>query len=547
MPQIPTFEATPDAPTGRLPFADPGAFAAPGQALAQAGGQLGSLGADWEERYVEAKRQADASSLTAAGVQQLGDMRFRWGKVADQQKAIAGFTQEAQQLRGKLLAQAPDPLTASYVARNFDIEAAQQGTQTRVEAFNREASDYKGKLDQSSLYYQNAAAGAPDDLARAHYTDLATQAIEGAKAAGWITGEEAAQRQIQFRSGIDRARAESMLRSDPDQLSAIMSDPAQRVALFPNLLPQDAENLGLRADNRGYRMELRANAAQAHADAMAERDLRRTQAINEAGLYADIAQGKPVDVGHIADMARAGQLAPGAVGTLMAAEDRRDAGRDDPMTLVNAYQGVNDGTLTLQQVHDAVASRDLRPRTGAALITAIAERQKQAQSETERHDYNTLRTEFSAQAVESGLFPGEQKAAATDLWASAQREWTQRVIANHEASSAVLADIIQKYQPGAVALGEAPVAGMPTNPAQLNQVAVATVRMRDAGQLTDAQYQSEVVKLNRLRALLAVRGGTLPTPAPTAPALKPGQAPKAAPAAPGFGDRLQGALEGLAN
>ena len=84
------------------------------------------------------------------------------------------------------------------------------------------------------------------------------------------------------------------------------------------------------------------------------------------------------------------------------------------------------------------------------------------------------------------------------MWGTAQREWLQRVYVQKQDSGAVLADMIARYQPGKL-LGEDPIAGHVTNVADLNAAAVQTTRWHDAKQLTDAQYQQQVIILNRLR------------------------------------------------
>lgn len=512
MPTIPTFTASPDVYAAPAPMADIGAFTRPGEAVAQAGQQLGGLGEEWEQRFIEAQRQATGANRVAQGIGALADARLKWSKVPDRQQALAGFDQDAATVRKGLLAGVDDPELASYIGRNFDIEAAQAASQTGVEAFNRQAAQQRGTVEQSLLTYSNLAAAATNDLQRAHYHDLAMQAIQGTVAAGWMNGEEGAQRTIQFNNDVARGRAEQFMLASPNQAATTLADPTTRQQMFPGLTSAEAANLALRAENHAYRTEMIQSRIQAHADFMAERQLRTQQANNEVQLYTDILQGKALDIGQVADMAQRGQLAPGAITTLVDAQARRNAGHDDPMTLLHAQEAAITGTLTPEQVHAAVAAGTLRGSTAADLVRVVAARQQQQANAVERHDYNTLRTEFSAQAIESGIFGGENKDAATDLWAAAQREWTQRVIVGHESSGSVLTDMTSKYAPGKF-LGAPPIGGAVTDIPSLNAAAVTTVRMHQGGQLSDAAYQQQVVILNRYRALLALQGGRLPASA----------------------------------
>src|SRR5215472_16568068 len=103
MPDIPTFDAAPDVHMTPMPEASAKAMGAAGAALSQAGQHLEGTMAEFNQRYQNARRTADASAKMAERTQMLGDAEFRWSKIPDRQKALAGFNAEAAQIGQGLL------------------------------------------------------------------------------------------------------------------------------------------------------------------------------------------------------------------------------------------------------------------------------------------------------------------------------------------------------------------------------------------------------------------------------------------------------------
>jgi hypothetical protein len=275
MPVIPTFDVSVGVPTPPSPaYADPAAFAAPAQALAAGAGQVSNEAAQFAERYVEARRAADASNIVSQGVQQLGDARFRWSRVEDSQAAYAGFQQDAAAIKQKLLANVSDPLVQSYVQRSLDPEIISSALATHDASFRLESSARRGELDNTLLGYRNAIATAPNPQAVAHLNDLAAQAIQGARAGGWIAPEEADQRHIQFGSEVAADQARRYTMANPSAAAAVLGDPAKTQQMFPGLTPNMADALAAHADSRAYRIEAR----QREAAAIARADLGQTVA-----------------------------------------------------------------------------------------------------------------------------------------------------------------------------------------------------------------------------------------------------------------------------
>lgn len=511
MPEIPTFTAQPDATVVARPLADIAPFQAPGNALAQAGSEIGNFGAEWENRYADAKRQADAENIAAASTSALQDARFRYSRMTDRTAALAGFTDEANRIRAQALAQTSDPLMQSYISRAIGPTVLSLGQAVSEDAFNRESSLRRGQLDVNLLNYATAAASAPNPEAMAHFHDLAQQAIAGAAAASWIAPEEAAQKGLKFNSDVAKAGVERLMLQDPARAAQVLADPTARAATFPGLLPVEAEQLALRADNRAYRMEMRATAAQAHADAIAERTLRHAQTVNELGLMADVLNGKPVDIAHVADMAQHDMIGPGAVTTVMAMQDRRDAGRDDPQTLLHAYDQLNAGALTSDAIHEAVSAHQMRAETGVRLIQGIAARQQREETPLIRANFGVLRTGFKADAIEAGVFGHPDTAPEAALWTRVQQEWVDRVYVHQEDSTAVQKDLIARLSPTV----QQPLLGTVKTGEDLARVAALTVRAHDTGQMDDLTYAQQVARLNALRTTLGAPTATgKPPPAP---------------------------------
>ena len=423
---------------------------------------------------------------------------------------------EANQIKAKALANVSDPLMASYVSRAIGPTVLSLGQAVSEESFNRESSMRRGQLDGNLLNYATAAASAPNPEAAAHFTDLAHQAIEGAKAASWIMPEEGDQRRMQFDSTVAKAKVEQLMLHDPSQAASVLADPTARAQMFPGLLPQDADAMALRADNRAYRMEMRANAAQMHADAMAERNLRQAQQGNEGVLVGMVLKGQPVDDGQLADLELHGQIGTGAAATIMALRDRRDAGRDDPNVLLTSYQRLNDGTLTPDAIHAAVGAHTMKAETGVKLLQGIAAKSNREESPLDRANFNALRTAFSAQAVESGVFGKPDAAPEAALWTQVQQQWVRRVFVEKEDSSAVQQDLIKRLSPTV----EQPIMGPVKSLDDLTAVAAKTFTAHQTGQMDDATYQAQVARLNRLRVTLGA--GSTPKPAAPAPPQQPG-------------------------
>lgn len=507
MVQIPVFTNQVPVPVARLSTVDPGAFAAVGEAVARGGGAISEVGQEFNQRYMEARRQADATNIVSGVSAKLADMQFRYSKTPDRAAALAGFAGEAQQLRESTLKDISDPLIQSYVSRSFDQESISRENETGNAAFGLESSKRRGDLDTNLNQFATSAAGAASEPLRAQMVDNGVAAIRGAVAAGWLNPEAGAKRELQFHSDIEEVHVRQALNTaiegqNPDvadKLAQALNDPAS----FPGLTPEKREILSQHADNVAYRLSAREVARQAHEDAQADKLLRQRQAQNETGYLADIYSNKPVDMAQVYRKAYAGELSAAGVNAIEAAIDRRTAGKDDPQTMAHLWGAIGDGKAGAEDVYAAGAAGRIRGETMAEMMRTINERGKQDNNAVERGAFNTLKTALSGGAIEQGLFrfDNTEQARAIQAWAQAQGEWNRRVMLNKEDPMAVLSDLAPKYsstvqRPTWLA---APRFGQVTDGKTLDAVAVRTLQARDRGEIDAGTYQGEVQLLNNYR------------------------------------------------
>lgn len=532
MPVIPTFENTIGVPTAPgPPRVGIDQFAASGAALEGAGAAVSEQGQRWLSVYADAKRQADASSLAADGMAQLSDKRFQWSHTDDSHAAYDGYRQDAAGIIKSTIGRSADPLVQQYVQRALTTQSIVDAENTRQAAFGIESSKVVGQLDTTLTNYAQQAALAPDDLTRAHYVDLAHQAIAGAAAGHWLAPQAAADRGIQFTSQIAEVKARRLMATDPVGAAHVLQDPRLTAEEFPGLLPEKGAALAGEAVWRAMRVESRNAAAQAHADAVATRTYHAMQQSNETSVLSDVYDGKPVDMGQVTDAARKGLISPAGLNTIHSAMLQGAQGQDDTNAVLNLQDRLNHGELTPADIHGAVDARKIKGTTALTLMKAIGEQGKQSESALDRSNFAALRTSVGVDATGQSLFSfnkGADKAAQQQKWAQAQMEWTQRVLIQHQDSSAVLHDMAQRYgePPQQLDALPRPLLGPITDQKSLQAVAVQTFQAFQQHRIDQGAYDREVALLNQYRSLLQT---TAQQPRPGAPGRS---APAAAPRRP---------------
>lgn len=526
MPQLPDF-ISPGAPEAAVqPFADPQKASVVGAAGVRGATELQDSIDQFSQRYSAARRQAIASDAVASASKQLDDLEFTSSKIPDRQKAVAtfeqgaGITTDAQgnvQLAPatpgsaggiiqKTLDGIDDPVAKAYAQGRIMNAVIGYRSNVQKNSFALESSARVGQLDQNVLQYANsasAAAGTPE--LRAVMIDNANASIQGAVAAGWMSPEQGAMRQIQFRQNLAQADALSYTRTAAEQaeqgrltpleISNYISDPAH----FPGLTIDQRQALADKAVTLGRTIIAQQTAAQAHDDAVADKQLKATQASNAASLIASVSTGGPgvaqqVDAGKLADLVRSQTINEAGFSAVLAAQSRAEAGRDDPATVMDLYKRFGDGTDVSNDALEAYAENKLSRQTMLDLGKAQAERAKGGDSAVDNQNKAALKTALQGYAIENGVFQGADKDQKAELWTNAQREWTQRVTINHENSGAVLGDMLQRYvkSPSSSVEGlPSPRLGAVNSSADVQRIAQATQKAYENKQLSPAQFDAE--------------------------------------------------------
>lgn len=447
--QIPTFTNDVNVGNARMPRADAGAAGMVGDALARGGAAVSEEGQAFYARYNEARRQADASDIVAGASQKLNDAQFRWSKTPDAQAALEGFNTEAQALKKQTLDGIKDPLVTSYVTGQIDREAIARAEETRRTAFQLESSARRGDLVTNLSQTASQAATAETPELRAQLLDRGTASIHGAVAAGWVTPEMGAEHLLKFQSDIDEAGARRALngtleRNDPDAAFSL-ADAVEDPQKYPGLLPEKREILSRQIENAAYRMNARGAAAASRADALAERHLRQSQAYNAAQLVVAARAGK-LDEKTLPELVRTQQLSESGYAAVVAALDREEKGRDDPIAAGGLRAAVEAGHANADDINDAFAAGRISNATHAAMMEKWGERQHQKDDQVERGAFQTLKSVTSGNAVEQGIIKDDTlRGRAEQAWAQALGEWNRRVLVNKEDPLSVLSEIGPKY------------------------------------------------------------------------------------------------------
>lgn len=442
MPEIPDFVNDYTPHVGSAPQVSPAALAQPAAALEHLGETLSGPAQEFNARYQQARRSADASNILAGVSTKLNDAAFRWSRTPDRQKAIAGFQAEAATLRAQTVDGLNDELLKTYVDDRFTAEAGARELETGQQAFRLESSKRVGELDANLAAFAQSAAGAKSEMLRAKIMDDGTSAIEGAVAGTWITPEEGATRKLGWASQVQEVRARQMIDAalrtqspkDAQAASAALGDPAQ----FPGLNPEARERLAYRVDALNDRLESRAIARQAHADAVAERNLHAAQSRNETLLLAGIYNGKTVDSATLEKLAFGQQISPAGLEAVHSALTHQAEGQDDARTVVGLWHAIDTRSARPADILDAINANHVKGTTGAEMMRAL---DKGDESTSSRNAFSVLKTAMQGQAIEAGKFDAPEMTAR---YAEAQSEWHRRV-AGGENPQAVLTDMVPRY------------------------------------------------------------------------------------------------------
>lgn len=455
MPVLPEFdESIPVRPT-EMPGVNPAAFGAPGAAIAQGGRELSDQMAQFNERYIDAKRAMAASNTVVGLSKTLDDLQHKYSKVPDRTQALAGFNAETAALQKSSVDTIADPEIRAHVTEQFGAEAISRSDAVGREAFGLESSKHQADLTQNQSDLSTLAARAPNDHARAIITDNFNAAVAGAVAGGWITPEEAKIRQLKWTSDVQAVHVRDQMNAaldtrDPEKMYALAHS-IQDQANYPGMTEDTRASLGRELENSAYHLDMQAARREAHADMMADRAMHQAQAHNEAVTLAAVNAGQPLSDVQIMKLANGGQISAGGVEALHTARDRAEDGRDNPIAAGHLWHAADSGELVPDDVYTAFKHGDVSKGTMVDLIKTIDSKNIKGDTASDKAAFSVLKTALSGAAVESGSILGNDKAGAQQTWAEAQGEWHRRVTIGGEDSNAVLTDMIPKYAKAPIA------------------------------------------------------------------------------------------------
>lgn len=496
MPAIPRFDNDVNLRPSGAAQQSPGAMAAVGRALSQVGDEQTDIMTSFLQRRTEAKRGADAAHEAAKASGDLDNIQQQWSLIPDRDQAQTGFDTDAKKMRERVLAGINDPLVRSHVSQSVDREIANRREATAHAAFRLESSARRGQLDKDLDKLANSAAAASDDDLRAKLTTDGIASIRGAIAGGWLDPETGEKAVIGFQSKVQEVQARKLMNEAIDAEDGTAADDvAQRLSDpkdFPGLLPERREILRTRLESLAYRLDQRAAAKQAHADATAARNLNRSQAVNEAKLLGAINTGKPLSASDIEHLAETQQISAGGVQALTAAIARNENGIDKAEPTLRLWHAINTKQATSDMIFDGLKNGDISRNTSVAMMRALDAKTSKQNDQVVRQAFGQLRTALHGDAIQQGIIPNKSPEASA--WAQAQGEWTQRVTIGGENAIAVKEDMLKRYAHDTASptwLAQ-PKMGLVQSAQDLAAVAARTGAARKAGKISEDDYRAQL-------------------------------------------------------
>lgn len=530
MPVLPTLDAPMPQEPARTPPMDIGAATQVPRALEQGGAEVADTATQWEQRYADAVRQANASDAIAKASAQLDDISHKYSLMPNRAAALAGFDQDAGAVAKNTLAGINDPLVLAHVQDRLQQETEARRLVTADNAFQQESSARRGALDANLFQYSQQASATSDPHLRAIITDNAQSAVAGAVAAGWLHPEEGQQHVIQFYSNLDKADAERYIRAASAEAGAgrlsplAIGDYINNPQNFPHLSPVDRQMLSDQAVRLGRTIVSMRTADETHNELMAERELKAVQASNAATLIAKETSAPPgtpaTDPATLSALVRTQQISEAGFSAILAAQQRRGAGRDNNAVATDLWQRVNQGQNVADEAHAAYARGDLSNETAQAIVKAATAKAQGGETAVDKSNFANLKSALNGYAIEATIvnIADEKQRSRAELWSEAQGEWTRRVLVEHQDSTAVLKDMLARYVKSSPDLEglPSPRLGAINTPQDLQAVAQRTVAAHNAGAMNDATFATEKALLLKYKqafdAYAAARAAATPKP-----------------------------------
>lgn len=212
MPMIPDFQNNMMAqPAPGPPRQDIAVAEAPGAALQQAGGAVTAEMDAFQKQYAEARRQTEASTAIAQGMNHADALQHELGKLPDRHAAMAQFSDRFGQARASILDGITDPLVRSHVEGQLQTYGASRLATTGQAALHTEASAANAAQDSQFSRWAQTLANESNPLLRAQIMDAMDASARGSAAAGYRTHEQA----FQLTSRAYRSSVQMVAAADP--------------------------------------------------------------------------------------------------------------------------------------------------------------------------------------------------------------------------------------------------------------------------------------------------------------------------------------------
>ncbi len=276
MPVIPEFENDVAAQPTPPVQADPAGFARKGEAMARGFGQLSAQQAEFSQRYIDAKRMANAADIANGAQKQLQGIADTWSRVPDRQKGLAGYDDAVAKLKPQILNSITDPFLKATVEDHFDKADIYHRTNVGTATFNLERSASVGDAvnqltDLGHQYAQIGRGGVSNPTAdaelRRHVVESAEGVITARVQGGLIDGAQGAEMLKTFRAHADYADAYRDIDDNPAAALEKLNDPAN----YSNMDELTRGRLIARAENKSQSVDAltKGSVAQRFSDNLA--------------------------------------------------------------------------------------------------------------------------------------------------------------------------------------------------------------------------------------------------------------------------------------
>jgi len=539
MPDIPTFDAAPDVHMTPMPEASAEAMGAAGAALSQAGQHLEGTMAEFNQRYQNARRTADASAKMAERTQMLGDAEFRWSKIPDRQKALAGFNAEAAQIGQGLLKDVPDDLEREYLTNEFNNQSTQRALDVGHAAFALEGSKHAGDLDQEGVTLSNQIAATTNPFIKKQLTDMHVNALKNAGEVGWLTPEEAADRVIKFKGDIDYVAGRALINEE-----RIERNPQEGIKAvnflkdehnLPNMSMDQRETLIQRATvlyNSSMSLQIeRAN----RATMLADRAHDKWALDNAVKLSFDVREGKTrIDETALQALYEQGSITAAGINVIRSAQNAFDRGHDNSTLLPDKWKEVIDGTATQRDIDMWRNDDHSIAQSTWYQMSTYANAHGDKGTAMQRQMMNVLENELRVKVTQERAMSGGASTVWAQKYSDAVGEYSEKVFREHKDPTDTLNDIMSRYDRGVDPKWLPPLmdGARPRTHEDVEAEAHNLLIRKQAG-LDQATVDAEFKKLQMYDAMAPVpQKGGRPAPRPVPPRPPPAAAPSPTPSPP---------------